>query len=141
MKKKQNTAKKSLFAVPIAIAIWILAGCSNTSPAPHPLSTPHPQVVSSQQSDRPVEIKQPQTAADVVADLHGTRFQEKPLGDARVLWGMTSGGTFYLHGQKYGVNVFNSEHLMRRWLRTAKQYGVVPRYETHTAVVYPSVLG
>lgn len=133
--------KATPFTVAVAIAIWILAGCSTSSSQPVVHTAARPSATASAQADVPVEVQQPQTAADVVKDLHGTRFHEKSLGDARVLWGMTSGGTFYLRGQKYGVNVFHSEKLMRRWLKTAENYGVVPRYETHTAVVYPSVMG
>jgi hypothetical protein len=143
-RSKKDKKRATAFCVGVAIAIWALvgSGCSNSTPAPASTPSPHRSVsVVDNNPDQPVQVKQPETAADVAKDLHGTHFVNKKLGDARVMWGMTSGGTFMLHGVKYGVNVFNSPHLMRVWLKVAKQYGVNPKWETHNAVVYPSLLG
>ncbi len=83
--------------------------------------------------------QQPATAAQICSQLHGTNFVSKDIGDAKILWGMTSGGTFWLDGKKYAVNTFSSKEARDDWLKYATRFGVVPKWMSDTAVVYPSV--
>jgi hypothetical protein len=110
----------------------VLAGGSSGNPPA--------AVQPSHKSEAPVMVQQPPKAADVAKQLNGTNFTAKDVGNGKVLWGMTSGGTFMLKGTKYAVNTFTTSQARDAWLKTVKRFGVNPKWLTSTAVVYPSVM-
>jgi hypothetical protein len=109
-----------------------VAGCSSGSPA-----APSQPVAS---APAPVLVQQPPTAEVIARQLHGTNFTSKDIGDAKVLWGMTSGGTFWLDGEKYAVNTFTTRQALDEWLKVSMRFGVNPKWKTDTSVTYPSLL-
>ena len=93
-------------------------------------------VINQPKNSVPVAVTQPPSAKDTATSLNCGRFQdlfkagENPLVlDTGVCWiGLT----------KYGVNTFASSDARDLWLRLAQPFGIDPKWETATAVVYPA---
>jgi hypothetical protein len=97
---------------------------------------PAPQPTISYSSPTPVAVAQPPSAKDV-ADLIGcTDFKDGGGGMAGLV---LDSGNCWKDGKKYGLNTFPSKEGRDDWIKAASQVGVVPKWETDTSVVYPSV--
>lgn len=80
-------------------------------------------------------VTQPASAAQIAKNLNCTRFTDD--GPAVVL--SNDSGSCYIGSHKYGINTFPNQQARDSWLQSATQLGVVPKWETATSVVYPSV--
>lgn len=84
-----------------------------------------------------VSVTQPQSAEVIATSVHCARFQDKFTqgGDPAVL----DDGVCWIGSQKYGIDTFASTASRDGWLKLAEPLtGVVPKWETATAVVYKS---
>ena len=83
-----------------------------------------------------VKVTQPQTGSQIAAQLNCTRYKDHGPDQA----GMSvDSGSCYIHGKKFALNTFPSRTVRNAWLKLARPLGVVPAWESKTAVVYPSV--
>ncbi len=128
-----NIASRFFAAVLSAVVLGAgAAACGNSGQAPQPQQP--------QRQEAPVMVRQPPVAGDVARQLGAEKFIPGEIGDAKVLWGMTSGGTCWIKGVKYGVNTFTTKTARDRWLKVSRDFGVNPKWMTETAVVYPSLV-
>jgi hypothetical protein len=99
-------------------------------------SDPAPQPTNSVTSTSPVAVAQPPSGKDVAEAVHCTDFKDMGGGMAGLV---LDSGTCMKDGKKYGLNTFPSKEGRDDWIKAASQVGVVPKWETDTSVVYPSV--
>lgn len=81
-------------------------------------------------------VVQPASASQVAQSFHCTKFKDQHNPDAVL---SDDSGSCYIGGSKYAINTFPDQASRDRWLQSAVQLGVRPRWKTPTAVVYPSV--
>jgi hypothetical protein len=110
--------------------VMILSSCGHSSN--HAGTSIRP---SSSATNAPVAMKQPESASDIALSLNCKDFVDH--GKAQLF--SIDSGVCYIGSKKYAINTFASKAGRDAWLKAAKTYGVVPRWETATAVVYPSV--
>lgn len=90
-----------------------------------------------QPAETPVAVQAPPDAQQIAAQLGGTRFHDTGPG---ALAGVTSSGTCWIGGKKYGIDTFPNQRIRDKWLKISEDLGVSPKWETSTSVVYPSVM-
>lgn len=81
-------------------------------------------------------VQQPPSALEVASSLHCVSFVDNgpALGG-----GVIDSGNCWIGGQKYAIDTFASEDARDAWLVSAERLGVNPKWQTSTAVIYPSV--
>lgn len=87
-------------------------------------------------SATPAAVTQPPSAKAVAASLHCENFVDQ--GPSTV-GGVVDSGTCWRKGVEYAIDTFPSKAVRDVWLPSAEQLGVVPKWETDTAVIYKSV--
>ena len=117
----------TIVAIVVALFIAVLFKTSASTANAHPYVSP-----------MPAAVQQPQSAKAVAASLNCDNFQDKftsGTGDPAVL----DDGVCWIGSQKYGIDTFASAVSRDGWLKLAEPLtGVVPKWETATAVVYKS---
>jgi hypothetical protein len=83
-------------------------------------------------------VAQPPTAAQVADSVNCDNFKDSPV-KAGTGFGTVDAGSCYIDGAKYAINTFLNSSVRDSWLKLAEPLGVNPKWETATAVVYPSV--
>ena len=81
-----------------------------------------------------------QDAAQVAASLGATGFTY--CGESSAVPGVTGGvasDVAWLHGEKYGIEVFTSATTETEWLQLAEPLGVAPAASGPNWVAYPSL--
>jgi hypothetical protein len=121
----------------VVFVAFLLSACSTSFPAPHntighTFHKPTPVVVTTPQ--------QPMTAAQAAALSHCGRFVHKPFNPAKTMYTI-DGGSCWKNGQKYGINTFVTKTGRDNWIKLAQASGVglIPKWETPTSVIYPSI--
>lgn len=115
---KKTTKRRWGLALIAAGTIAILSSCSSNE--------------SSDPGGTVITIKQPITAQQVAAKIGCGSF--KQLGPAQMY--VIDSGTCVIDGVKYGIDTFASTAVRDSWLKIAQNYGVVPKWETATAIIY-----
>lgn len=80
------------------------------------------------------KVVQPMSAAQIAKNLDCINFTDQ--GAAAIL--SNDSGVCFIGTKKYAINTFPNKQARDNWLKTATQLGVNPKWETSTAVVYPS---
>jgi hypothetical protein len=123
-----NSGIKTLASFAGVLLAFVIIGCGSGENGSAPVKT-----------DTPVAVQQIPSSQDVARQLSGVNFVPKHIGVN--MWGMTSGGTFWIGNEKFAVNTFTSTEARDNWLKISKKLGVNPKWMTKTAVVYPSIAG
>ncbi|HEY2455626.1 MAG TPA: hypothetical protein VGI71_24025 [Scandinavium sp.] len=122
-----------------AVLIIFVAGCGG-----HSDSTPtvKPVTALSHAVSAPVVSvpKPPMTAAEAAKAAGCNRFRDWPVNSATTPYTI-DGGHCWKNGKKYGINTFITKNGRDAWLQMAHNAGVpvIPKWETETSVIYPSV--
>jgi hypothetical protein len=121
-------------AVAAAAALVIFgAGCGSSAAQPAPSSSvPRPPV-----AEQPTAVAQAQSARDIAAKLGGTRYTAQKV-DKPNLYGMIEAGNFWIGGTKYAVETFTSVDGRDARIKIGAAFGIVPKWETSTSIVYLS---
>lgn len=82
-------------------------------------------------------VQQPASAAAVAQQAGCDNFKDKGPSEAG---GVVDSGTCSMIGVKYGVDTFATKDARDSWLVMASKYGVSPKLETDTSVIYKSVV-
>lgn len=112
---KKTTKRRVGLAAIVAGTIMLLSACSSNDPA-----------------GTVVTVKQPLTAHQIADKIGCGSFTQ--LGPAQMY--VVDSGTCMLDGVKYGIDTFATTAVRDSWLKIAQNYGVVPKWETATAVIY-----
>lgn len=126
-------ASISIFAITIAVVVIAVLLF------PHRVTTAKldPGVVT---ATVPVPVAQPQSVAAVAKSVNCTRVKTYGTDDLMTSgYGMVDSGTCYIGKGKYALNTFTTEAGMKKWVKDSAVLGVIPKWETKTAVVYKSV--
>jgi hypothetical protein len=124
---------RSVAVVVASIAIIAVASACGSSPEPSQAA----QTPRSQVAERPVPVTQSPSARDVAASLGGTGFTELKV-DKPSIWGMVEQGNFWINGTRYCVETFSSTEGRDARIKVAEVFGIVPKWETSTSIVYVS---
>jgi hypothetical protein len=81
-------------------------------------------------------VQQPPSAKTVASQLDCTRFHD--LGGKSDV-GVVDSGSCWIGTKKYAINTFAGPSSRDVWLKEAEPFGVVPKWETSTSVIYKSV--
>jgi hypothetical protein len=115
----------------IVVICFLLTGCGGSHPAITIQATATPS------APVPVAVTQPPTASEVAAQVHCRHFRDK--GNSPVA-GVVDSGVCWIAGKKYGVDTFMTKAARNLWLQTTEKFGLSPKWETDTAVVYKTIL-
>lgn len=127
----------ALCAVALGVALILSAGHGNT--AGPGLRAEPAKTVTDEKAVPPTPVAQPPTASEVAKNLGcGDFTSTDPRGS---IGGTVTAGHCWLNGKKYAINTFASTAARDDWLAMTEQFGVIPQWETPTAVIYPSVTG
>lgn len=122
---KKTTRKRIGLAAVIAGLVMIMgAGCSSNE--------------SSDPGGTVVTVQQPLSAKDVATKIGCSEFLQgaKPKVN---LFAVIDSGACWIGKDKYGIDTFASTAARDRWTKGAADLlGVVPKWETADAVIYPS---
>jgi len=117
---KRTTRRRLGLALVIAGLVAIMGGCSsNSNPA---------QTVKT--------VVQPLSAQQIADKIGCGDFVQKGPAQMYVI----DSGTCVLDGVKYGIDTFASTDVRDNWLKIAQNYGVVPKWETATAIIYKATV-
>jgi hypothetical protein len=81
-------------------------------------------------------VQQPASAAAVAQQAGCSSFSDKGPSTSG---GVVDSGTCKISTLKYGVDTFANKDARDSWLTMAAKYGVTPKWETDTSVVYVSI--
>jgi hypothetical protein len=119
---KRTTKRRLGLAAIIAGVIMIMGGCSSNE--------------SNDPDGTVVTVQQPLTAHQIADKIGCTQFKGLPV--TGVLY-VVNLGTCYRDGKKYAIDTFATTAARDAWLKVSENFGVVPKWETATAVIYPSI--
>lgn len=83
-------------------------------------------------------VAQPPSAAQVAQSVNCVKFTHLPV-EAGKGFGTVDAGSCWIDTTKYAINTFPTAAVRDSWLKLAEPLGVNPKWETATAVIYPSV--
>jgi hypothetical protein len=87
-------------------------------------------------ASQPASVSQPASAQAVAAQLSCVKFADH---GPSIIGGVIDSGVCWIGSEKYAINTFASKEIRNQWLKAAEPLGVNPKWETDTAVIYPSV--
>lgn len=82
-------------------------------------------------------MSQPSTARQVAAQMDCKHLHVYPQTGAHTPL-VIEAANCWLHGKKYGLNTFESMANRDKWIKMAEPFGVRPKWQAATWVMYPS---
>lgn len=124
-----NPFRVPAFVVAFCVVLFIVASvAAGIKVMTH--TTPVSQTISM--------VPQPPSAAQVAKSVNCVKFTHLPV-QAGQGFGTVDAGSCWIGSAKYAINTFPTAAVRDSWLKLAEPLGVNPKWETSTAVIYPSV--